>query len=151
MILAKPLRALAGLALLLASCASTGPRDLTPIGVLEFRLLEPSPTPSVPVEEFEFKGIAQPLGPPHHFALAELGLSTDALGRPSMYWEVMERDRDALRELTGSNVGRTIAAVVDGRVVTMANIAAPLDGSAQIQGDFDLADVEAMILALTTE
>ena len=145
--LALALLAATLLALLPGSCASSGPRDLPPEAVLEVRFVETDP--ALPTTGFPWQGVDLPLGAPHRFGLSEVGLATDGLGRPALHFEVRQRDRPALRQLTEGRVGRRMAVVVDGEVVSLAVLAAPLPGVGQVEGDFDLAAIEAMIAAMS--
>ena len=122
-------------------------RELPPTAVLEVRFLEPDP--AAESTSFDYQGARVSLGPPHLFGLAEVGLSMDSLERPAVHFRVQPRHREAFLALTEANVGRPMAVVVDGTVVTMPLINAPLPGTAQIEGEFDLVDVESMILAMS--
>jgi len=134
--------------LLLAACASTTPRDLDPVGYLEVRFVEDESTGIQDLTPLEHKGAVLHYGPGQSFGLTEVGLGTDQLGRPSLHFEVREKDKPALRALTAANVGRSMAILVDGEIISLANLIAPLPGKGQIEGDYDLGDIEAMVRAL---
>jgi len=140
---------LAGLAFLLAACASTKPRDLTPVGVLDVRFVEVNPAPGVEVEEFAYKEVRQPLGPAHTFGLSEVGVSTDGLGRPALYFRIQEQQAADFRALTESSIGRSMAMLVDDEIITIATVNSVLPGSGQIEGEFDLVYVEGLIASIT--
>ncbi|MDF1801124.1 MAG: hypothetical protein P1V81_18300 [Planctomycetota bacterium] len=141
------LLAAAGLALLVA-CTSTKPRDLDPIGYLEVRFVEDESSGRRDLTALEHKGAVLHYGPGQTFGLTEVGLGTDLLGRPCLHFELREKDKPDFRALTAANVGRSMAIVVGGEVVSLANLVAPLPGKGQVEGDFDLGDIEAMVQAL---
>ena len=146
-----PTRLAAVLALFAAACASTAPRDLEPVGYLEVRFVDEGHGEPASLTELEFQGSALNYGPGQSFGLSEVGLSTDGLGRPALRFEVREIDKPAFSALVADHVGRNMAMRIDGEIITIATVNGPLPGSGQIEGDYDLADIEAMVAAILGE
>jgi hypothetical protein len=134
---------------LAGGCSSPKPRNLEPIGELEVRFVEPLAAPGPETLVLDYRGVRIELGPAHRFGLAEVGLATDATGGPALLFELREADKPAFRALTATHKGRSMGMVVDGQLVTLAVVQDELPGRGLIEGDFDLADIEAMLLALT--
>ncbi|MEN6425080.1 MAG: M56 family metallopeptidase [Phycisphaerales bacterium] len=93
--------------------------------------------------------------PPHailasqDWGLDKIYRTADAMGRPAIGLTLNEKGASLFHGLTTANVGRSLAILVEGKVVSMSHIASPLDGrSALIVGNFTEQEVADMIAAL---
>jgi len=74
--------------------------------------------------------------------------STDRIGFPAVSVTIDERDAPQFEEFTGGHVHRSLAIIVDGNVVSVADIAERLPGQFQIYGRFTDAQCDQMLRAL---
>ena len=68
--------------------------------------------------------------------------------RPSVVFDLDPEDAKHLGDLSGRNIGETLAIVLDGEVVLVATIRDTITSRAQITGDFTEEDVRAITAAL---
>jgi len=76
------------------------------------------------------------VGPAHMFGLQEASASADERGFPAIAFKVTDDDTESFTQLTADHIGDRMAIVVDGQVISVATVQAPLPGSAIISGRF---------------
>ena len=80
---------------------------------------------------------------------ARVTQSADHTGFPAVSFTLTPEDSVKFEAFTGRHVDQLMAILVDGVVVSLATIAEPLPGSAQIAGRFTQAQVDELIAKLT--
>jgi|GEM_PF-5251453 len=130
----RPLH-LIGLTLLVtAACASTDSgSEAVKDDQMNFRLeVAPESPESV---EFELEGgVSIFLGPPLPVEVDRVFPTEDAFGTPALGFEIAEADTAQFEEATQRAVGRRIAVLIGGGVITAPVIVAPMTGSGIITG-----------------
>ena len=73
----------------------------------------------------------------------------DQYGRPIVSIEFTAKGSDAFAEVTRRNVGKPLAILLDGHIISAPNISEPiLGGKAQISGSFSPTDVQDLVIKL---
>lgn len=72
----------------------------------------------------------------------------DSNGRPAIGFEFDKRGGELFYELTKGNIGKTLAVIIDGEVVSTPMIMSPLQNEGTVVGDFTQQEVERMVEAL---
>ena len=75
--------------------------------------------------------------------------ASDHIGLPAVGFEIVEGQQDEFRQLTSDNVGKQMALIIDGRVVTAPTIEDALPGAGIIRGQFTDEDVAELLTFLT--
>ncbi|MBL8857830.1 MAG: protein translocase subunit SecD [Planctomycetes bacterium] len=105
-------------------------------------LIVPQPkTPGANPNEWVFTG--SDLGP--------VGFTSDDYGLPAIGFEMKTEKRNAFADFTGSNIDRGMAIVMNGEIVTLAQIRGKLLGQSRIdggRGGFTTKEVSEMITVL---
>ena len=98
-------------------------------------------------KEYDYKGHPIRVGEVHTFQVASVKLASDGLGTPAPAVEIAKSDEDQFRKLTRENIGRDMAVIVDGKVVTAPKINSEIAGSMLITlgPDATQADVKYLI------
>jgi preprotein translocase subunit SecD len=87
-------------------------------------------------------GLAGPL-------LKDAMVTRNNVGKPEIVFRMRPRAADAFARVTRENVGRRLAVIVDGKVVTAPIIRSPIEGgSGVIEGDFDPREAFGIATAL---
>lgn len=73
----------------------------------------------------------------------------DRIGRPAIHFEMDSVGSGLMGELTGSNVGREMAVVLDDEVYTAPRINSQINGSGLIEGNFTSAEINYIIKVLS--
>ena len=76
-------------------------------------------------------------------------ITTDAKGRPAIFFTVNEAAAKKLSSTTSANAGKMIALVVDGVPQTAIPISGPFSDSFQVVGDFTDAEIAQFYKAVT--
>lgn len=76
--------------------------------------------------------------------LHDASASRNERGKPVVAFEFSGEGADKFYELTSKNHGRTLAAILDGKVVTAAQISTSIRNSGIITGDFDIKRAESL-------
>lgn len=113
--------------------------------VLEFRLVRPQSV-GMPVEAMTEADLEPPAFTGEILSGAQTGY--DELGRPVVNFQVRGADAQAFGQFTGANVGRSMAIVLDGNVVSAPTINQRIDASGQISGRFTLEEASDLALVL---
>ena len=126
----------AALALAFSSCANPKPTPppaaIATTTALEMRLeVAPGETPAA---QMDYEGRTLRLGPPVRFDLERLYVTSDALGRPAVGFELTEEAATRLRDWTRSSLNRGLAVVVGDKIITHARIVSELSGRGILQG-----------------
>jgi hypothetical protein len=74
--------------------------------------------------------------------IAFSGVIQDGPDRFGVSVELLEAGAERLRTATSAHVGRPIAILIDGEVVTTPTVRSPVSGSAAISGDYTRAEAE---------
>jgi preprotein translocase subunit SecD len=73
----------------------------------------------------------------------------DQYGRPIVSIEFTSKGADAFADVTRRNVGKPLAILLDGRIISAPNISEPiLGGKAQISGSFSPTEVQDLVIKL---
>ncbi|XAL98662.1 hypothetical protein OT109_13865 [Phycisphaeraceae bacterium D3-23] len=72
----------------------------------------------------------------------------DDLGRPSVVLRFDERGTELMSALSGKHVGRMMAVVLDGEVITSPRIHMRLGGAITLTGDYSQEEIDALLRAL---
>lgn len=99
----------------------------------------PSPTPSIRIFRTVITG--------QHLKTAQVG--QDEYGRPEIQFQLTDEGAQIFGSHTSSNVGKYLAIVMDGVIVSCARIdSAITEGSGRITGDFQLAEARSIVVQL---
>lgn len=79
----------------------------------------------------------------HH--LISVGRAKDDFGKPKVEISFSDTGAALFGGLTGSNIGRHLAAIVNGRVTDAVEVQSTITGYALIPGDFTQAEVDRMV------
>ena len=82
------------------------------------------------------------------WALAQSFPAQDQLGRPAIGFRMDARGANRLGELTGANVGRNMAVLLDGRVYTSPRLQGRISNQGQITGNFSGSELQYIIRTL---
>ncbi|GAB4555694.1 MAG: hypothetical protein Tsb0013_18480 [Phycisphaerales bacterium] len=82
------------------------------------------------------------------WSLAKSFTSQDQLGRPAIGFRMDARGADRLGALTGANVGRNMAILLDGRVYTAPRLRARISNQGVIEGNFSQRELQYIIQTL---
>ncbi len=74
--------------------------------------------------------------------------TTDQLGRPAIGFEMDPRGATRLGDLTGNNLGRQMAVLLDGKVYTAPNLIGRISNNGQITGSFTSSEIEYIVKTL---
>ena len=118
-----------------------------PVGELEVRFVVPAGDPSG-ADFRDLEGGILFLGPAHRFELSSLTDTIDYMGDPALLFELVEGQKASFRTLTGDHVGRKMAFLAGGWVMTAPVIEDELPGRAIIRMDAEWT-VERVRAALT--
>jgi SecD/SecF fusion protein len=113
--------------------------------VLEFRLVRPQSV-GMPVEMMSEADLEPPAFTGEILSGAQTGY--DELGRPVVNFQIRGADAQAFGQFTGANVGRSMAIVLDGNVVSAPTINQRIDARGQISGRFTLEEASDLALVL---
>ncbi len=94
---------------------------------------------------------AYSLWPPRQqkpWALTSVTTSSDTQGRSTILIEFDERGAALFGELTANNIGRSLAIIIQGKVVSAPQIMSQIGSKAMITGDFSKEEVERIIIQL---
>jgi preprotein translocase subunit SecD len=74
---------------------------------------------------------------------------TDQYGKPVVHIEFTNEGSKKFREITARNVGKPLAIVLDGIIISAPNINEPITGgSAQISGEFSVEEIRDLVIKL---
>jgi hypothetical protein len=73
------------------------------------------------------------LEPPKDFGLKSVDIGRDQLGRPALQFEIVDLQREEFRRWTGTLVGRRLAVLVDGKVLTAPRVISALPGGGVVE------------------
>jgi preprotein translocase subunit SecD len=73
------------------------------------------------------------LAAPRTFEFQYVAATVDRLGHPALRFEVRELQKNVFESWTASLVGRELAILVDGEIVTMPRVVSPLPGEGIIE------------------
>lgn len=77
------------------------------------------------------------------------GPGTDQFGEPVVSIEFTPDGAKAFRDITARNVGKPLAILLDGRIISAPNISEPISGGrAQISGRFTVAEMRDLVIKL---
>jgi len=99
-------------------------------------------------EVLAFNTAAKALLPDSSWSLAGASLDKDAADKPCLKIWFDSRGTKRMAELTQANIGRDLAIVIDGRIVSAPIIASPVSNVATINGNFTVEDVMQMHRAM---
>lgn len=85
-------------------------------------------------------------GPVRRFAIKDAGLGADASGWPALTFEIADAQKSEFERWTESLVGRSIALLIDGKIVSTPTVQSPLTTGGIV--DFPEHRTEAEIRAL---
>ena len=88
-------------------------------------------------------------GSGHSWSLERASRSIDELGRTSIAFRLDTTGGQEMGRLTGPNIGRAMAIVLDGQVYTAPNLQSRIGGSGQITGSFDEEEIKYLIRVLS--
>ncbi len=89
-----------------------------------------------------------PIGTDRSWGLQKVYAIKDSNGRPAIGFEFDKRGGELFYELTKGNIGKTLAVIIDGEVVSTPMIMSPLQNEGTVVGDFTQQEVERMVEAL---
>jgi preprotein translocase subunit SecD len=87
----------------------------------------------VKAREYEIAGRKVRLAAPCAYQFQYIEPTTDSTGHPALHFEVVEDQKDVFESWTASLVGRDLAVIVDGEVVTVARVLSALEGEGIIE------------------
>ena len=74
---------------------------------------------------------------------------TDQNGRPLVHIEFTNEGAKKFKEVTAQNVGKPLAIILDGVIISAPNVNEPISGgSAQISGDFSIEEMRNLVIKL---
>jgi preprotein translocase subunit SecD len=73
------------------------------------------------------------LGALKTFELKTVDVGSDSLGRPALKFEIVDSQQDEFHRWTGSLVGRRLAVLVDGKVLTAPTVRSALPGGGIVE------------------
>ncbi|MFN3166860.1 MAG: protein translocase subunit SecD [Phycisphaeraceae bacterium] len=76
------------------------------------------------------------------WSVSGVNIGQDELGKPTVNYQLDGKGAALMRDLTGPNVGRPMAVLLDNKVLTDPVIRGQLSNQIQISGDFSRAEVE---------
>jgi beta-lactamase regulating signal transducer with metallopeptidase domain len=89
-----------------------------------------------------------PIGTDRSWGLQKVYAIKDSNGRPAIGFEFDKRGGELFYELTKGNIGKTLAVIIDGEVVSTPMIMSPLQNEGTVVGDFTQQEVERMVEAM---
>ena len=120
--------------------------------ILEFAA-EPAHGEDVQVTTYEHGDQLLRLGPRRSFRIIEARVSPDNFGYPGLLFTVAPEEKEAFRKYTADHVGRRLAILVDGKIVTAPYVNSELPGTGMIESgaqrwtEKEVADLAARLLA----
>lgn len=100
--------------------------------VVEFAFVEAVPADTKGSRTYEHEGTTYQADELRRFRFATAAMSQDDLGWPAVSLTIDPRDATEFEHWTEKNVGRLLAVLLDGRVVTVATVHGSLPGAALI-------------------
>lgn len=146
----RPVRYTAGIvACFVAACAarSTSPTVAPGAPTIEFAIVEPAPDLPVRPGILDYEGETFTVRELRRFRFATAAPSQDEFGWPAVSIVVDPRDSREFEAWTGNNVGRTLAVVVDGYVITKGDVYGRLPAMVTISSPEDWTEEEARSVA----
>ena len=89
-------------------------------------------------------------GSGHSWSLESASRSIDELGRTSIAFRLDTTGGQEMGRLTGPNIGRAMAIVLDGQVYTAPTLQSRIGGNGQITGSFDEDEIKYLIRVLSS-
>ncbi len=83
------------------------------------------------------------------WSMVQASRGSDELGRTSVSFRLDQNGGQEMGRLTGPNIGRAMAIVLDGQVYTAPNLQSRIGGSGQITGSFDEEEIKYLIRVLS--
>jgi len=84
------------------------------------------------------------------WSLKSAGRTTDSLGRPAVRFELDSAGGIKMRQLTGNNINKPMAIVLDGEVYSAPNINSQIGSNGIIEGNFSRAEIDYLIRVLAS-
>ncbi|MFQ5748763.1 MAG: hypothetical protein ACE5H3_04810 [Planctomycetota bacterium] len=147
-----PRRPLVALLVLLLLPACRGFVGNPAMPSLEFRVVAGPASPETgPADRLDVKGQDLELGPAHKFHVPKARLTADEEGNPGLAFEIAGKEQEDFRAWTESIVGKRLAILLDGRVLSLATVQMPLVGKGILFPNFDKPFSKKEIEALVRE
>ncbi|MFO0963282.1 MAG: protein translocase subunit SecD [Phycisphaerales bacterium] len=84
------------------------------------------------------------------WSIKQVGRTVDQLGRAAVSFQLDDQGGNDMGRLTGANVGKPMAIVLDNQVYTAPNLQSKISDSGQITGNFDEKQIDYLVRVLAS-